>query len=444
VTLLPWLVVSALIAVTALYVAAEFAAVAVQRNQLDQMARAGQRGAAGLLSLLENDVQFDRYIAACQIGITLSSLVAGAYGQATMALELAPLLARSFALPPITAQSTAAVVVLLVLTTLQVVLGELVPKSLALQFPERTALATYLPTRISMTLYAGFIWLLNGSGLLLLKPFGITVGSHLHVHSPEELALLFAESRRGGSLSPESHRSLQRGLHLSTRKVRQLMVPRGDIVAIEASTPPEEILRRVLDSSYSRMPVYEQTLDRVIGAIDTKDLVGLYAARGQVPPLHKLLHPIPFVPADLSADQLVRFLQEQRSSKAIVVDEYGGVHGIVSIEDVLGQLFGDIGDELKTPDLGAEPMPDGRVRLPGSMPLDVAEPWLGTRWEGAAATVGGHIVNRVGRLPVQGERFVIDGLDTTILEMSPMAVLWVLVQPARSQAANTNAEREGS
>jgi len=442
VTLLPWLVIAALIAVTALYVAAEFAAVASQRSQLDQLARAGQRRATRLLALLEHDVQFDRFIAACQIGITLSSLLAGAYGQATIAPELAPLLARAFTLEPLTADSAAAVVVLLVLTTLQVVLGELAPKSLALQFPERTALATFLPMRVSMTLYAGFIWLLNGSGLLLLKPFGIKVASHLHVHSPEELDLLFAESQRGGSLSPESLRSLQRGLHLSTRKVRQLMVPRRDIVAIEASTPPEEILRRVVESAYSRLPVYERTLDRVIGAIDTKDLVGLYAARGQVPPLSKLLHPIPFVPADLSADQLVRFLQEQRSSKAIVVDEYGGVHGIVSIEDVLGQLFGDIGDELKEPDLAAEPMPDGRVRLPGSMPLDVAEPWLGTRWEGPAATVGGHIVNSLGHLPSAGDCVVVDGIETTILEMSPMAVLWVLVQPRPSHAANTNTGHE--
>jgi putative hemolysin len=440
VTLLPWLVLAALVAVNALYVAAEFSAVAAQRGQLDQMARAGQRRAAGLLAVLEHDVQFDRYIAACQIGITLSSLVAGAFGQATIALDLTPLLASSFALTQATAHSTAALIVLLGLTTVQVILGELTPKSLALQFPERVALATYPPTRASMTLYAGFIRLLNGSGLLLLKPFGVTVGGHLHVHSPDELELLFAESRRGGSLSPESHRSLQRGLHLSTRKVRQLMVPRGEIEGIEASAQPEEILRRILASSYSRLPVYERTLDRVIGAVDTKDVVGLYAARGQVPPLHKLLHPIPFVPADLSADQLVRFLQEQRSSKAIVVDEYGGVHGIVSIEDVLGQLFGDIGDELKAPDLAAGPMPDGRVRLPGSMPLDAAESWLGTRWEGPAATVGGHIVNTLGRLPSAGEHFVIDGVETAIVEMSPMAVLWVVVQPRPSAAANTNAE----
>ncbi len=435
-TILPWLVIVLLVAVNAFYVAAEFAAVAVQRSQLAPLARAGNRRAVGLLTVLEDGAQLDRYIAACQIGITLSSLVAGAYGQATIALELGPLLERAFGLAAPAAETSAFVVVLLVLTALQVVLGELVPKSLALQFPERTALLTYPPTRWSVSLYRGFIWLLNGSGFLLLKPFGIRPGGHQHVHSPEEIEFLLAESHRGGTLSPDAHRRLRRGLQLSSRTVLQMMTPRREICAIEASTPPAEILQRILVSPFGRLPVYRESLDHILGAVSTKDVVGLFASGGEVPPLAKLLRPIPFVPGTLPAHRFVRFLQEHHSSKAIVVDEFGGVQGIISIEDLLGDLFGELGDELKQPEPGAEPLPDGSIRLPGSMGLLEAEPWLSKRWEGTASTVGGHIVAHLRRLPKEGERLEVDGVQVTVGEMSPTGVRWIVVAPRPSDDAS--------
>ena len=428
-TVVPWLVIAVLVTVNALYVAAEFSAVAVQRSQLAPLASGGNRRAAGLLAVLEDGAELDRYIAACQIGITLSSLVAGAYGQATIAVELGPWLGGTFGLGAAAAQSSAFVAVLLVLTTLQVVLGELVPKSLALQFPERTALLTFLPTRWSASLYRGFIWLLNGSGFLLLKPFGIEPGGHQHVHSPEEIQFLLAESHRGGALSPQAHRRLERGLRLSERTVRQMMTPRSELHAIEVTTPAPEVIARILESPYSRLPIYQGTLDDVVGAVNTKDVAKSFAMRGEVPPLAEMLRPIPFVPETLGAHRLVRLLQEQQSSKAIVVDEFGGVQGIISIEDVLAQLFGDVGDELKQPEPGPERLADGTLRLPGDMPLDEAEPWLGARWEGPATTVGGHVVAQLGRLPAAGERLEIDGVGVTVTEMSPTAVRWVVVQP---------------
>ncbi len=427
----PWLVIGLLVAINALYVAAEFSAVAVRKSELAPLALGGHRRAERLLALLEDGAQLDRYIAACQIGITLSSLIAGAYGQATIGLQLGPWLAAAFGLEADAAQSTAFVVVLLILTTLQVVLGELVPKSLALQFPERTALATFLPARWSVSLYRGFIWLLNGSGFLLLKPFGIRPGGHQHVHSPDEIQFLLAESRRGGALSPEAHRRLERGLRLSGRTVRQLMTPRSELHAIEVTTPAAEIMEKILASPYSRMPIYQGSLDQVLGAVNTKDVATAFVMRGEIPKLSEIVRPIPFVPESLGAHRLVRMLQEQQSSKAIVTDEYGGVQGIVSLEDVLIQLFGDVGDELKQPEPDPEPLADGTVRLPGDMGLDDAEPWLGVRWEGPSTTLGGHIVARLGRLPSPGERLEIEGVDVTVTEMTPTAVRWVVVQPRR-------------
>jgi putative hemolysin len=439
----PWLVLALLIALNALYVAAEFAAVAVQKGQIAGLARDGNARAARLLSVLEDGRELDRYIAACQIGITLSSLIAGAYGQATIAIELAAWTERTFGLTADSAETAGFVLVLLSLTVLQVVLGELVPKSLALQFPERTALWTYLPMRWSMSVYRGFIWLLNGSGFLLLKPLGIIPGGHQHVHSPEELAVLFAESRRGGALDEEEHRRLERGLRLSTRTVRQMMTSRNDLYAIEVSTPPEEVLQKILQSPYSRLPVYRGTLDHVVGAISTKAAVGHFALSGKLPPIQQLLRPIPFVPEALRSHRFIRFLQRERSSKAIVVDEHGGVQGIVSIKDVLWELFGETGDELTEPEAGAERLADGTLRLPGSMRLDEAEHWLGTRWDGPATTLGGHITEALRRLPVEGESLTIDGIHVTVSEMGPTAVLWIVVQP-RAEAERDAALTAGS
>ena len=430
----PWAVILVLTAMNALYVAAEFAAVAVPRDQLSSHTRAGNRRAIALAATLQDRAALDRYIAACQIGITLTSLVAGAYGQATIALSLGPILAHRFALDVVTAHSAAGLIVLCVLTALQVVFGELVPKSIALQFPARTALLTFMPIRWSMSLYRGFIWLLNGSGFLLLRPFGVTPGGEPHVHSPKELELLFAESRRGGMLTPEMHRRLQHGLRLSQRTVHQLMVPRSQLIAIDAATPDDEILSQVLASPYTRMPVYRNTIDDLLGSVSTKDIVASYVATGVVPPLAQMLRPIPFVPANLTADRLIPLLRQQRTSKAIVVDEFGGVQGMISIDDLLGELFGELGDELKTASSAVETLPDGRVKLRGSMRPDAAETWLNVPWESSAATLSGYIVSRLGRLPAVGERIELGDTEVVVMEVSPTTIVSIAVQPRESGA----------
>lgn len=429
-TLFPWFVLLVLTAITALYVAAEFAAVAASKTEIMSLAKQGNRRAERLLVVLQDGSELDRYIAACQIGITLTSLIAGAFAQATIAMELIPILQQRFELTAAVARSSSVVGILIGLTAVQVVLAELVPKSVALQFPERTALWTFLPTSWSVTLYSGFIRLLNGSGFIILKPFGVEPGGHQHVHSKAEIELLLAESHKGGEITPEAHQRLRRGLRLSTRTVRQLMVPRSEIAAIEASTPPEEILKRIIESPYSRLPVYEGSLDQIVGTVSSKDLVSLYAESGEIPTLEKLLRPIPFVPELLRADRLIEFLQEQRTTKAIVVNEFGGVQGMVSIEDVLAELLGDVGDELKDVEPEAVVQTDGTVQLPGSMGLQEAERWLGRAWEGTAATLGGHIVQHLGRLPRQGEQLDIDGARVTILEMGPTTVRSIAFTPA--------------
>ncbi len=428
-----FLILATMVAVNALYVAAEFSSVAVPRPWIAQAARDGNPRARGLLGVLEDPAQQDRCIAACQVGITLSSLLVGAYGQAALAPPLASALDRLLGRDPATTASLAAVLVLLALTGAQVILGELVPKNLALRFPAEVALLTYPATRLSVALYRPAIAFLNGSGLLLLRPFGLEAHGHQHVHGPEEIVLLLAESGRSGALSAETEQRLRRGLRLDKRTVHELMVPRGELEAIEVSTPTEQLFDRLRESPYSRLPVYRGTLDAVLGVVSSKELARRLMHQTPLPPLEDLVHPVPFVPESITADRLLRYLQEQRATIAIVVDEFGGVQGLISVEDVLAELLGDLADELKTPGPSPQRLEDGSVRLPGAMTLSDAEPWLGVRWSGGASTVGGHIVEVLGRLPRSGEVFPIGDLQVEILAAEPRAIRWILVRGATGE-----------
>src|SRR3954468_7150217 len=265
-------VVAALILINAVYVAAEFAAVSVRRSRVQQLADDGNPLAAWLLPTLESPASLDRYIAACQIGITLSSLVLGAYAQQTIAVALTPYLVGLGGLQEAGAESTAAAVVLLLLTVAQVIFAELVPKSLALQYPTQTALYTLIPMVPSLWVYRPFIKWLNGTGIVLLKMLGAPPQSHRHIHSPDEIELLIAESRDGGLLEADEHRRLQRALRLNLRQAKQLMVPRRKISGLDIKTPLTQVITGVAQSPFSRLPVYRDSIDNVVGMLHTKDL----------------------------------------------------------------------------------------------------------------------------------------------------------------------------
>jgi putative hemolysin len=344
--LLVWVVILALIGVNALYVAAEFAAVGVRRSRLRRLAEDGSGLARQMLPVVEDGRQLDRYVAACQIGITLSSLVLGAFGQATLPPVVRPWLERA-GIEVLGAQSASALLVLVGLTSLQVVMGELVPKSLALQFPTRTALATVLPLRWSLKLFSPAIKLLNGSGVFLLRVFGVRNTGHRHIHSPEELELLIAESRDGGLLEPEEQVRLHRALRLGLRTAGQLMVPRSALAAVDADLPLPDVLRIIASSAYTRLPAYRGSLDHVVGVIWTKDVVVHWVTQGDTGSVEPLLHPIGRVREDLPADRLLAFLREQRSHQALVVDDAGRTSGLVTLGDVLAHLLGPAPDELK-------------------------------------------------------------------------------------------------
>ena len=425
-------VVAALIVVNAVYVAAEFAAVSVRRSRIRQLAEEGNHLARWLMPVLEQPAALDRYIAACQIGITVSGLVLGAYAEASIAGSLAPWLVNA-GLQPSTAQTASIVIVLLALTVAQVIFAELVPKALSLQYPTQAALYAVIPMAPSMWMYRPVITWLNAAGLVLRRLLGAPPKAHRHIHSPEEIELLIAESRDGGLLEPDEHRRLRRALRLNLRQARQLMVPRPEISALDIRTPLPDVIRLVAQSPYSRLPVSRDSIDNIVGMLHTKDLVRWLVTGRETETLESVIRPIASVHESVTADRVLRHLRERRTHQALVVDEFGGTSGLITLEDVLAELLGDVGDEFKAGEPVAETLSDGRVRLPGQMPVEDAATLLGEKWETTAATVNGFITEALGHLPTPGECVVIGDLEFEVEGVRRRALVSALARRTNPQ-----------
>jgi CBS domain containing-hemolysin-like protein len=422
-------IMTALILINAIYVAAEFASVSVRRSRIQKLADDGNRLAAWLLPILDSPARLDRYIAVCQIGITLSSLILGAYAQATLAVWLVPVFASVGSLQEVAAQSASAMFVLVTLTVLQVLIGELVPKSLALQYPTPTSLYTILAMAPSAWVLKPFNAFLNGSGLLMLRLLGAPHQSHRHIHSPEEIELLIADSRDGGMLEPDEHQRLRRALRLNLRQARQLMVPRTRISALDIATPMADVIALVAQSPFSRLPVYRDSIDNIVGMLHTKDLVRWYVSDGTKGTLADVIRPIASVHESVSADRVLKQLRERRTHQALVVDEHGGTAGLLTLEDVLSELLGDVGDEFKPGEPVPEMLPDGRVRLPGALSVDDAALLLGVDpWPADATTVGGLVIEELGHLPIPGESVRLRQFELTVERVEGHAVATVLAR----------------
>ncbi len=434
--LLALAIIVVLIAVNALYVAAEFAAVSVRRTRIQQMAREGNPFARLMFPVLNTPALLDRYIAACQVGITISSIVLGAYGQATLPGVIAPLFEDFGGMQTAAANSVSALVILVGLTTTQVILGELVPKSIALQYPTRTALYTVVPMRWSLVVLRWLIVVLNGSGSIILRLLGSPAPTHVHTHSPDEIELLIVQSSDGGLLNPDERLRLRRALKLSSKTAGEVMVPRPRMMAIEVATPVDQLLTLVGGSPYTRMPVYRDSIDNVIGLLHTKDLVANYLEAGGLSSIEQVIRPILSVPEIVTVDRVLATFRTRKVQQAIVVDEYGGVAGLITLEDVLAEVFGDFGDEFKAHVESVERLDDGRLRFLGSVPADEAAALLGIEFGGHAGTIGGRVVEALGFLPTGGGLVEVDGLPMEVEEVEHLAIKTVLVSPLSAELAD--------
>lgn len=421
-----FLVVALLIAVNAVYVAAEFAAVSVRKTQLRQLSQQGNAMAARLLTEIDNPLHLDRYIAACQVGITLSSLILGAYSQNQLSGLLKPWY-QSMGFTHGVAIS--AVTVLVVLTIVQVLIAELVPKSLALQYTLRVALATYWPMRWSLVVFSGSIRFLNGCGHWILRLLGHQPGSHHHIHSPEEIDMLLVDSRDGGFLEPDEHQRLHQALQFGMRNVNQIMVPTRQVEFIDLSDPQEQLWQQILDSPFSRLPAYREDMDHIVGIIHTKDVVNHLLQGDEMPPIESLLKPAQYVLENVTVERLLTMMRQKRANMLVVINEYSDMEGLVTLEDVLGELLGDMADEFKEADPEPVVLPDGRVRLPGLMSIEEAAAYIGVEWQGLAHTVAGRVMEELGDIPLEGQTLIIDGVKATVESVQDNVICWVVVTP---------------
>ena len=422
-----------LIGLTALYVAAEFGAVGVRRSRLRRLCEDGHATAAKLLPIVEDPQRLTRYIAASQVGITLSGMALGGYAEAVITPRVSPLVAHWSSIAPETAVSIASAAVLISLTMVSVVFGEMVPKTVALRHPTETALLTTLPMLWSGKLYAWFIVVLDRSSNLLRSLLRVPPATHRHVHSPEEIGLLIAESRDGGLLEPQEQVRLHRALRLGLRDARQLMVPRDRLAAIEIKTSLADVLRIVATSPYSRLPAYRGSLNDIAGILHTKDVVTHFLQHGRAGALAGLIRPILRVPDTMPADRLLGFLRERRSHQALVVDDAaaGTVVGMITLEDVLGELLGGVPDEFKAPRLLPLRLSDGRVRLPGDLPLERARVWVEGAWPSGDLTVADFIARESGRMPEPAETLDVWELPVEIESVENDRIASVIVAPPR-------------
>ena len=421
-------VVAILITVNALFVAGEFSTVSSRKTRISQMAARGNPLATQLLPLMENTHALDRYVAACQLGITVSSLILGAFGERFVAERLSvPLSGLMVMIQPAinglgiasgaatsaAAHALAITLVLFLFTSLQVILGELLPKSIAVQHPERTALTVVLPVRWSIALFKPLIWLFNGSGRLLLNFFNLDNGDgHGRAHSAAEIEILVTESHEGGLLDAEERQMLRNAFRLRELNARQVMVHRMRILAAAADSTVVELMNLAVESGHTRIPIFQGDIDNIMGFVHIKDLFRLYVEENNN--LAEILREVVHVPETMAALNVWETLQSKRQYMAVVFDEYGGTAGLITIEDLIEEVFGEVQDEFD--DESAVMTFDQvgrRIHLRGDLLISDVNEYLNlTLPEEEATTLSGLIFHALGRPPDVGE--VVKFEDTAI------------------------------
>ncbi len=402
ITLTIFLMVSA----TAFYVAAEFSSVFARKTRIAQLANHGSRTAEMLLPIMEDRQLLDRYVAASQIGISISSLVMGAYGQNTVAPFLAPLLQKlGFGnMTDALALSISVAGVLIFLTVLQVIMGELLPKSLTLQYPEKVGMTTVIPMKWSVIILRPFIWFFNGSATLLIKLFGVgeTAEEHPQVHSPEEIELLVSQSHQGGLLDDQAQQMLRNALRLRELTARQVMAPRTRLTAAPVQSAVTDLIQLSCTQGVTRIPLYQNSIDNIVGFVHLKDLFRLHL-QGQQDP-KQILREVIYVPEGTPIAKVWARLNKKRRYIAIVLDEYGGTSGVITLEDLIEEIFGEFLDEFddELPLISSDV--EGRIHLRSDLLVSDVNEYLKLNLpDDGSDTLGGLVFDALGRLPKVGD-----------------------------------------
>jgi|tagenome__1003787_1003787.scaffolds.fasta_scaffold20918530_1 putative hemolysin len=397
---LEMLALAGLILLNAFFVAAEYGLVTSRRTRIMELQHEGNRRAQAVLKITKDP---PRFIAAMQLGVTISSLAIGALGEQVLAEKFDAVMASILAVA----------LALLIVTFLHVVIGELVPKGIALGHPERTALAVSGPVRAFFVALRPLIWLLQESTAVILRALGLQPpGAEHEAHSEAELRMLLSSSAEQGEIEHEEQEMLYKVFDFADKEVSDVMVPRPEVVAISIELPAEEALKAVLESPYTRYPVYRGSLDDIVGVLHIRDLVEALHDRGILSvDLESLVRPAYMVPETKDLGALLTEFRRTNHHLAIVIDEYGSMEGIVTLEDLLEEIVGEIEDEFDLPDETVEHVDDDTIRIDGTFPIDdFNEKFDCDLTDEDYHTVAGFVFGELGRTAEPGDEVTHEGL----------------------------------
>lgn len=403
-----------LVALNGFFVAAEFAIVKVRASQIEIKAKSGNRVANIAKHITQH---LDGYLAATQLGITLASLGLGWVGESVMHSIVHDLLIN-FNLSEVYITSISTGIAFLFITVMHIVFGELAPKSIAIQRPVATTLFISLPLQAFYWLFRPFIWVLNGFANIILKMFGIsTISGHDSVHSTEELYYLLDQGKESGALDTNEHELIKNVFDFNERVVKNIMVPRTKISGVELNTPKKEVVEKVISEGYSRLPVYDDIIDKIIGIVHAKDMLPLLAENKDWT-LSDIIRKPYFVPETKKINDLLSELQQKRIQIAIVIDEFGGTAGMVTLEDIVEEIVGEIQDEYDEEKPTVEKISDTEFIINAyatvydvneHLPHDLPE-------DEDFDTVGGLVSHAFGKIPEVGDSEECYGYLFTILK----------------------------
>lgn len=391
----------ALIALNGFFVAAEFALVRVRDTRIQQLEEEGDSRAPGVRDTLRD---MDAYLSVCQVGITMASLALGWVGEPVVAALIRPGLETAGVTSERAIEIIAFVLGFAVITYGHLVFGEQAPKYFSIQRAEAVSLAINRPLKISMLALRPVVWLVNASTNFVLRPWGIRLGEEMEAHSEEELRLMITSSAASGELDPEERDYINNVFDFGDTVAREIMVPRPDIEALSNDTPLEELAEAAAFGRFTRYPVYEEDLDHVLGSVHVKDL---FRAAGEQPEefdIQPLIRECLVVPENKPIEQLLKEFQNRKLQMAIVIDEWGSVEGLITIEDVLEELVGEIQDEFDRDEATIEQLGDGVYAIDGRIPISDVNQRFGLELHHEDFdTIGGYVLGALGRPPETGD-----------------------------------------
>ncbi|MBN1889729.1 MAG: HlyC/CorC family transporter [Thermoflexales bacterium] len=422
--------VAALVATNAFFVAAEFSLVSVRSTRVEELIAHGNLTAKAVRHAIADP---DRFIAATQLGITLASLGLGWLGEPALAHLIEPLFgflpdwwggAASHA-------AAAGAIAFSFITFLHVVVGELMPKSIALQKPEETALWVARPILLAERLFRPLIWALNGTGNFLLRLIGFASASGHHlVHSVEELKLLVVASQESGLLEVGEREMLHAVFDFGDMQAHQVMVPRTEIVGVEAGLPLSQVIEMVASHTLTKFPVYEGNLDHVIGVLHTKDLVKL-AYHTADKTARDCMREGLFVPETIHVSKLLARFRTRKQHIAILLDEYGGTAGLVTLEDLVEEIIGDVADQFEQEEPDIVRLPDGSYSISGRTLIEEVNQELDLALSDSHyETIAGYMLGCLGRMTEVDDTVEVEGLELRVKEMDGLRIARVLLRRA--------------